>query len=79
MSEIKYCLRLNRQIEKETDWGTVDYDREAGRDKEKKKEKKLWCTVFVENGRKSSEGDREGHRRCFGVREKEESKNSRRC
>jgi hypothetical protein len=45
----------------------------------RKKESSGVHTVFVENGRKSSEGDREGDRGCFGVREKEERKNSRRC
>ncbi len=45
----------------------------------RKKESSCVHTVFVENGRKSSEGDRERDRRCFGIREKEERKNSRRC
>jgi hypothetical protein len=79
MSKIKYGEKRRRiGVKDGKERGkTVDCDREAGRDKEKERE--LWCTVFVENGRKSSVGDREGDGRCFGGREKEERKNSRRC
>ncbi len=46
--------------------------------KKRKKESSGVHTVFVDNGRKSSEGHREGDRGCFGVREKEERKILRR-